>query len=229
MADGAENTGVKRRLRANGAAAQLAALSPRDEADLEWYFSAGTVAFERSTFGATLERADMFSVARLYHCEQRPVYDAAGHCIGHERAISARPTAEVRQHGGYTPNSETLQRYAYVSTLLKRVAAQERVSALVLEHIYGDLGQRWAVNELYGRLGALFHLTARGKSLLDDVRKQSQLDVDDVHRMEVLCTVQRVQPNPERGQALAYCAAQAEVMAQRARGTWLRVKQGKAA
>jgi hypothetical protein len=194
----------------------------RDECELEWFFSRGQTAFEHSTFGAVLDRAELFSVAQHYQAEQRPIHDKHGNVIGYERVVTARPTAETHQLAGYVPDSETLQRYAHVSRRLKRVAAVSRQCAQTLEFLYGDHGQRWVANDLYGRLGALFHLTPKGKAMLAEARAQKgALDVPDIFRMEVFVAVQRSQRQQERGQQLAYCEAQAEAMAARAHQCWL--------
>jgi hypothetical protein len=201
----------------------------RDESELEWFFSKGQIAFERSTFGGMLERAELYSVARLYRPETEPIHDNAGRVIGHEQIVTARPTAELRQASGYEPDLHTLQRYAHISALLRLVERQSRRAVQVLELLYGDLGQRWAPSEPFGRLGALFHITPKGRQLLDDARNaKGAIDLADVMRMEAICTVQRVQPKPERAQALAYCHAQAKALEQRARTAWLSVRAGAA-
>ena len=199
----------------------------RDELELEWYFSRGQIAFERSTFGGMLERAYLMSDTYKRKIAEVPVLDKRGEVIGYERAISARPTAELRQATGYVPDLDTLQRYAHVSRILKNVSARSRAAEYTLECLYGDLGQRWVGSELYGRLGALFHLTTKGRQILDEARAvPGAIDVTDVKRMETLVTVQLVQPKPDRAQQFAYCFAQAEAMAQRARQAWAQAKAG---
>lgn len=199
--------------------------SSLDGLELEWFFSRGQIAFERSTFGAMLEHQALFSVA--HPSDDQPVHDACGRVIGHASVITARPTAETREPSGYTPDIKTLRNYARTSMRLKRVAAESRVAAQVLECMYGDLGQRWDGHEKYGRQGCLFHLTAKGKAMLQAARSvQGALLIADVARMEVLCAVQQIKPNAERGQALATCVAQAQSLLHSAQQCWLLVKRG---
>ena len=202
-------------------------MSPFDKLELEWFFSRGQTAFEHSTFGAMLEQQALFSIAQQYRPEQRPVYDRDGSVIGHEPGITARPTAETRAPSGYTPDLKTLRSYARTSMRLKRLSRRD---AAVLEAMYGDLGQRWAGNEKYGRQGALFHLTAKGRTMLAAARSvPGALSISDVARMEVLCAVQAVKPSSERAQALATCQAQAQVLLLGAQDSWMRTKRETAA
>jgi hypothetical protein len=196
----------------------------RAEQELTWFFSAGQVAFERSTFGGSLERASMFSVT--HSMPTVPVYDDEGNVIARECGITAWPTAESRAVSGYVPESETLTRFAHVSRLLKRVEQRSRQSAQVLELLYGDLGQRWATNEPWGRLGSLFHVTSKGRQLLDEARAaKGAIDLPDTSRMEVIAAVQKAQPNVARGQALAYCQTQARALEKLATTTWVEVSR----
>jgi len=167
-------------------------------------------------------------VAQLYHSEMRPVHDAYGRMIGYERAITARPTAETRAQSGYVPDSDVLQRYAHMSALLKRVEALSRTASCVMALLYGDLGQRWAPEAPHGRLGALYHLTAKGQQLIkDDARKTKQngaaIDLTAPARMWNIAGAK--QPNAERAQALSYCATQAKALELDARAVWFSVKQ----
>lgn len=220
-------------------------LSPRDESDLLWFFSRGMISFERSTIGSMLERSELFSV-RAYP-EQRRIYDEAGRCIGFESGITARPTAELRAAGGYVPDDDVLTRFAHVSAVLKRVERRSPLAAAVFECFYGDLGERWALLSTdYGRLGALFHLTDKGKELLREEQEQrrrqlvgpklnkrrlarqasAQLHVTEVERMENLvhqCAA------AGRGEALARCSCQARELERAARSVWAEVRTPAAA
>lgn len=197
-------------------------LSMADEADLAWFFSSGQTAFERSTFGSMLERAELFSVANQYQPSMQPVLDSGGHVIGWERALSARPTAELRQNPGYDPDIHVLERYARISARLKRVEQKSRMAAHVLELLHGDYGQRWAGSEPFGRMGCLFHVTVKGRAMIAAAKKVkgASLELSDAARMEVIAAVHRVQPQPERSQALAFCSRQAQVLDQQARLVW---------
>lgn len=195
----------------------------RDEHELEWFFSKGQIAFERSTFGGLLERAELFSAAGRVPPAAELVYDDDGHVIGQCSGITARPTAELREQSGYVPDNETLVRYAHVSMLMTLVERESRQASQVLELLYGDLGQRWAPTVPYGRIGALFHITAKGRKLLDAC--DNPLELSSVKRMWNLVVVHDVQHNAERSQAFAYCQTQAQTLEQKARTVWLAVKE----
>lgn len=205
--------------------------STRDEADLLWYHGIGQAAFERSTFGGMLERAELFgSMGVAIWPSSQPVYDTSGYIIiDWERAVSARPTAETRAPAGYTPDDAALQRYAHVSLMMMKVERVDTLAAAVICALFGDLGQRWAESE-DGRLGALYHLTARGHAMVDTARSaKGAVDLTDVARMESLAIVSRAQPTPEKLAALAKCATQAQQLEMRARGAWHSVRQQVAA
>lgn len=196
--------------------------SHRDEADLLWYHGIGQAAFERSTFGGMLERAELFGTlgVQVWPSSQ-PVYDTSGFIvIDWERAISARPTAEMRPAAGYTPDDTVLQRYAHMSLMMMRVERVDRLSAAVICELFGDAGARWAATD-DGRLGALYHLTARGRAMItaaDAVK--GALDLTAMARMESLCITSRTQPTPEKLAALQRCAVQAQQLELQARAVW---------
>jgi hypothetical protein len=208
-------------------------ISVQDEQHLEWFFSRGQTAFERSTSGGMFERAEMYSIAREYAVERAPVFGKHGQVIGWRDVLDARPTAELRSIGGYVPNEAQMETYATVSAKLKRLERLSPISVLVLELWYGDMGQRWAtqdgLDQPYGRQGALFHVTVKGRALIAKARKDSRLELSDEEQIEVIVKVQRAQPRRERGQALAYCAAQAKLLERQARGAWRAVAGGRIA
>jgi hypothetical protein len=202
--------------------------SQRDTDQLTWYFGLGQTVFERSTFGGMLERAEMFGGVKHAPVAREPVYDSrTGECIiGHESALSARPTAELRPEAGYVPDDGQLHLYAVVSSRVMRVERLHAQSAVVLEVLFGDAGQRWTGNA-HGRLGALFYLTAKGRAMCSEAAKAAgALDMTSAQRIESMCAVQAVQPKPERAQQLAFCLAQAEMMELHARATWHQVRSG---
>lgn len=196
--------------------------SIRDESDLLWYHGIGQTSFERSTFGGMLDRASQFGVDMKWPRE--PVFNRAGAIIGYESSITARPTAEQREISGYVPDDGVLTRYADVSSMMLKVERRDRDSAIVIALLFGDAGQRWAGYE-HGRIGALYHLTAKGKALVNaacNVPGAIQLTAPE--RIESICIANKVQPKPERTSHLAVCARQAEDLERRARSTWHEVK-----
>lgn len=202
-----------------------AALTQHDAQELEWFFSRGQTAFERSNFGGMLERAELYSVAAQNQASLQDICDDDGNVIARVRHVTARPTAELREMAGYVPDNETLQRYAHISAMLKQVEHASPLLAKVLELLFGDHGQRWAPSEPFGRLGALFHVTAKGRQMLCEARKAPHaIDISDTRRMEVLATVHSVQPNAERAQSFAYCLQQAKTLEERALALWNSIK-----
>lgn len=197
-----------------------AALQLREMQELEWYFCRGQTAFEHSNFGTALERQRLYSVAKYHQPAIQEICDDDGKVIARERRVTARPTAEVHEPAGYTPQLDTLQRYAHISAVLKQVERRSRRAALAIELLYGDYGARWAAYEPYGRLTSLFHLTAKGQQLIAEARAASTVDIPDRARMEVICFVQRAQPKRERGLALTFCQHQALAIEQEAMQIW---------
>lgn len=135
-----------------------------DEALIKQFFGRYQVAFERSTAGATLERAELHGKLRprdpdtgkdvfvsndeqLVKLEQK--YPAArepriagGRIVYCDREVTAYPTAEMRAEGGYEIDSEVLIRYALVTRRLMALERQHKLSVQVLEAYYGDRGAR---------------------------------------------------------------------------------------
>lgn len=206
------------------------AMTWEDERDVSWFLSRGQISFERSTLGAMLERSELFSVAGGYP-QQRAIRDSDGRIIAYATGVTARPTAEVRAPSGYVVDDSTLQLYAHVSAVLKRVERASPTAARVIETFFGDYGERWAPNELYGRLGSLFHLTAKGAAMVRDARKgpAAHFELSNAQRLEAIVAVHAAKPTPERAEALARCQKQAAELERDARTTWGRVKYAEVA
>jgi hypothetical protein len=196
--------------------------SIRDEADLLWYHGIGQTAFERSTFGGMLDRAAQFDMKHAW--PQVAVLNAAGTVIGYESGITARPTAEQREVSGYVPDDAALTRYAHVSSIMMRVERQEALAAVVIACLFGDSGQRWAGTD-HGRNGSLYHLTTKGRALIDAADKApGAIQLTTEARIESICIANKVQPKPDRSAVLAVCARQATELERRSRVVWHEVK-----
>ena len=196
--------------------------SMRDETDLLWYHGLGQTAFERSTFGGMLDRAAQFGLK--FSWPQSPVFDSDGGIIGYESAITARPTAELREVSGYVPDDAALTRYAHVSATMMRVERKDGLAAAVIAFLFGDAGQRWAASD-HGRNGSIYHLTAKGNALIDAaIAAPGAIQLTAEQRIESICIANKVQPKAERSAALAVCARQAEQLERRARDVWHTVK-----
>jgi hypothetical protein len=151
-------------------------ITPTDEAKLTWYFGHGQTAFERSTIGPMLAHAELYGHAGQLAWSGREdgyAVDACrirrpssawasvehGEIISTGYAITARPTAELRQASGYVPDSRAMELFAEVSSVLRGL---EWRAVAVLRAYYGDLGTERARNPKPGRIGALYHLTKAG-------------------------------------------------------------------
>jgi hypothetical protein len=198
----------------------------RDEINLAWYHGPGQSAFERSTMGAMLERAENFG--QRHHWPQQPVLNALGATIGWESAITARPTAETRPLSGNVPDDAVLSRYAEVSSMMLKVERLDRLSAAVIALFFGELGNRWATGETgHGRVGALYHLTAKGQALVVAASKDPRsVQLTPQQRIESLAITNKVKATEERSTALAVCTRQAERLEVEARAVWHEVRAG---
>ena len=200
--------------------------SLRDELDLIWYHGPGQASFERSTMGPMLERAEQFGSSIQWPI-QRVVNDA-GATIGWESAVTARPTAETRPVSGNIPDDVVLTRYAHVSSLMLLVERRDRLAANVIALLFGELGNRWALGQAgFGRIGALFHLTAKGQALVTAGSKlPGAIQLTPQARVESLAITNKVKATEERSAALAVCARQAERLELEARAVWHEVRSG---
>lgn len=139
-------------------------MTPEESRDVDWYYSFGACAFQRSVFGDQLDRAKNYKAeptGKIPNCQ---------------------PTAEVRPHGGYEPSHDDLERYGRVSRRLSRCS---QGTQLILECWHGDRGCRFA-REHHGRAGAIVHLTPSGKIILAKLRKKAnaaQLEISDTERL----------------------------------------------
>lgn len=162
-------------------------ISLADELDLGWFFGIGQTAFERSTVGPMLERAEMFGNSHIGY-----VYSASegkevlryeripraslvwgrvqdGEIVYSGCEVTARPTAETREAGGYVPELRDLEKHAKVNGVLRVVARRNPLAWYALEAYYGDLAADWQRSlPKPGKIGALYHLTIAGQRLLED-------------------------------------------------------------
>lgn len=191
-----------------------------DEIDLLWYHSLGIAAVERSVFGGMLERAEALSLRFTW--PQEAVLTDDGTCIGYRSAITARPTAELAAHGGVEPDSEVLLKYARVSLRMQSVERKSPIAAASIALYFGDLGARWAGSQTgHGRIGALFHLTRKGKALIAEAEKDPHaISLPTTERIESIAIANKVQPKQPRTEALAVASRQAEDLERKARAVW---------
>lgn len=184
-----------------------AVLCVDDAADLQWYFSHGQTAFERSTTGAMLENAWLYSIPVKWW-EPPP-------------EITAYPTAEVRVASGYVPDDAALTKYARVTRTLSGVAARGGRHVLVLHAYWGDAGDRFSTTH-YGRLLGLYHLTRAGQRLLKAAEDKGAglRDLPAHERMANEVAVQQSRPTLKRRECLTLADKEAEVLYESACRAW---------
>lgn len=172
--------------------------SPRipehEKALLEWFFSYGQTAFERSTMGPMLDRAETYSLEAAMTAMQVRGEDISP--LHPTKPVTARPTAEVKNVSGYVPDNKTLEKYATVSRRLAMVEREWPVAAAALEYYFGDVGFRSGDTD-HGRMLSLYTLTASGKKLIELSKRQTEKDsvtlhLSDHERMAVQADLERI-------------------------------------
>lgn len=198
-------------------------ISTRDQADLDWFCGAGLAAFERSTCGPMLERAQAFHVK---HSVSLEIAEARHRRIVDRRFdlappgdLTARPTAEVRESAREEPDHGDLVRYGRVS---RRMSMLDYPDQTVLVAYFGDVGARWGRGK-YGRIGSLLHLTEAGKRLAtrdDKKTRGAKVRQTPEARVETAVVLQDIQPQPARESLLSQGLRQAQELFDRACEAW---------
>lgn len=160
-------------------------LSTEDEAKLTLYLTRGQSMYERSSFGAQLERASLFGQALdatlVADPLNNPYPDAAIHRVrtrspkvkvGEEGeliygagTITARPTSEFRPTDSQAPDSKLMDNVYTVTRYLDEIGKHSQLCRRVLEKYYGDMGARYAGGQP-GRLFSLYAYTDAGREIL---------------------------------------------------------------
>ena len=183
-------------------------LSQVDAAALSWFFGSGRTAFERSTFGPMLERAELYGHGswRCSRCRGSGVLQGNGawcdRCNGtgaipyqldpasSERIDQITAHSTGSNHGaGYVPDDTVMARYAVIS---RRLSLLPRRLALALEAYHGDRGIHCAAHHTWPMV-AVYPLTASGQKL---ARLASEKGVPDHERCRLEIVAQRQQANP---------------------------------
>ncbi len=174
-------------------------MTEEDTRDLRWFLGQGLCAFQRSTFGDMLERAE------------RLAFDSRGNLIPRPDRSSWHTVMPKVQHGepSYTPNERELVRAAGVSRRLRRLPDWER---RVLEVYYGDQGARWPEDPMF----ALFPLTLAGRKYVGENRIE---DTRDIEIIAALRLAQKSKPSSERGHLLRM-GVEAKAMLTAAHEAW---------
>lgn len=220
-------------------------MSPQDEAKLTWFFGRGQTAFERSTIGPMLARAELFGHAgELRYSERAAGFELQaerlrrtpapwasvtdGAIVYSGRELTARPTAEVRQASGHTPNLADMERYAWVSRVLCAVERRSVLAYAVLEAYHGDLGLRWAREPKPGKAASIYHLTQAGERLLAasaaEASKSGQPVIGSPER-RMANEIARAGKSERVRVGVARCDRQATLLLREAHELWSAVQQ----
>ena len=159
-------------------------LSTIHEKDLTLYLTRGQSMYERSSFGAQLERGSMYGLAldetKVVDPINHPFPEAATTRVRRKRGWakvvdqeivytgtheSARPTAEVMTGEIHAPDAVLMDNVYTVLRYLDEVGRHSLLSRRALETYYGDQGARYAGGQP-GRLFCLYIYTEAGQELL---------------------------------------------------------------
>ena len=138
-----------------------------DAALLDWIFSTGISAFERSTMGFALERAELFAMPRAANAPE----------------VTARPIHSRQHEPSQEPDEAAMRKAGGVWRRLLKVPAAHRD---VLERWHGVEGAKWARHER-GRVVALFPVVPSGAELVLRARRHAvnRLELSDADRLRV--------------------------------------------
>ncbi len=185
----------------------------RATAELVWFFETGIPSFERSNWGAALER-----YANLAASRQKFDRDAV-------TAWPSKSSQFVSQ--AEPPDDSTLIRYGEVSRRLHRVALADPQAARALGLAFGAEGAKWARSDR-GRMVALFPLIPAGIALVARARRHSRgdLTLSDADRLRVEVTVDSITSGRDatRRRLIIMASAEATDLLAHALRVWMRVK-----
>ena len=163
---------------------QSSHLSTEHEGDLTLYLTRGQSMYERSSFGAQLERGSMYGLAldasKVTDPINNPYPEAAITRVRSKRGWAkivekeivytgshetARPTSEVVNGDIQAPDTKLMENVYKVTRLLDEVGHRSSLCRQALETYYGDQGARYAGGQP-GRLFCLYIFTEAGAELL---------------------------------------------------------------
>ncbi len=159
-------------------------LSTEHEGDLTLYLTRGQSMYERSSFGAQLERGSMYGLAldasKVTDPINHPFPEAAITRVRSKRGWAkivekeivytghhetARPTSEVLNGDIQAPDSKLMDNVYTVTRYLDEVGKHSTLCRQALETYYGDQGARYAGGQP-GRLFCLYIYTEAGREIL---------------------------------------------------------------
>lgn len=180
-----------------------------DEQLITWYLGTGVSTFLHSTFGRTLERAQIFSRYSNGRLIAAP-HGESGYMYIH--------VPKEDQHPSYELDPTILDKFGRVS---RRMLAVERVdpyAARCIELWYGDSGCRWATQPNPGRLMCLYAATQSGQTYLSSQPSVEGLRPDE--RLANLELTQRHSPTEARASLLRRIRKQADGLRVRMWRAW---------
>lgn len=163
-------------------------LGRHSEGQLEWLFS--QTVFERSTFGAMLERQDCIRGGlRIWYRERPELFGPARRSPGEAPAYetTARPSKPVQASAGYEPTDEEVERRESLTRrmgeLTRRLDALMRQEGgvaleLVLRTYYGAPGAFFLQGDL-PRVWSLLHIVHEGQQFM---RRMAVMLADEQER-----------------------------------------------
>jgi hypothetical protein len=137
----------------------------RGSTALDFAFSEAISAFDRSTFGASLERAWLYTVPSIVRRED----------------VTAWPKPAKRSDPAITPSIEVMTKAGEVHRRLMRLTPDQRA---ILQAYHGADGAVWRGHKR-GSYVALYPATKAGRELIERTRrvaKGADLDVSDRER-----------------------------------------------
>lgn len=187
----------------------MARISLKDESLITWYLGAGVSSFMHSTFGRTLDRAQIFR--RNSNNKLIPVPSGAEKWryihVPHEDS-----------HPSYELDPVLLDKFGRVSRRMLAVERADPFAARLIELWYGDNGARWASQPNPGRLMCLYPATQSGQTYLRNQPIVEGLRPDE--QLANLELAQRMNPTEWRGSLLRRIRRQADMLRVRTWRAW---------
>jgi hypothetical protein len=187
----------------------VARISLPDESLITWYLGAGVSTFFHSTFGRTLDRAQIFR--RSSNNKLIPIPSGTDKWryihVPHEDS-----------HPSYELDPALLDKFGRVSRRMLAVEREDAFAVRLIEVFYGDVGCRWAHQPNPGRLISLYPYTQSGATYLRSQTPVEGLRADE--RLANLELAQRTTPTEWRASLLRRIRKQADILRVRYWRAW---------
>lgn len=188
-------------------------------ADLEWFYSAGSIRFQSSPFGRILD----VQYARYIDPSQGEPKGGSGKRKSRKRDPDADPSffttdwqfMHVRSeaHGAKDePELSDLHRYGKVSRALYKLEKVNPFFTSTLMAYHGDIGSRWARERVEGRFLAVYALTDTGSKWWEFLARNSNDAMRPDERLATECYQQDRYPETVRSARLKKVDAEARTL-----------------